>query len=96
MNFLNLWLEILALVLITGGLGLGLWRLFKGPTVPDRVVAADTLAIITTAGLIWIASKFDNPIYLDIALVYGALAFVAIIAIARTIEIAHSPKESKL
>ncbi|MDM8558559.1 monovalent cation/H+ antiporter complex subunit F [Candidatus Parabeggiatoa sp. HSG14] len=92
MNLLNLGLEILALIFISTGLGLGLWRLFKGPTVPDRVVAADTLAIVTTAGLVWIASKFDNPIYLDIALVYGALAFVAIITIARTIETAYSSK----
>jgi len=65
---------------------LGLWRLLIGTTVPDRVVAADTLAVITTAGLVWLASQFDNPIYLDIALVYGALAFVAVVAIARTIE----------
>jgi multicomponent Na+:H+ antiporter subunit F len=86
---LSLNLEILAFVFIVGALLLSLWRLFQGPTVPDRVVAADTLAVITTAGLVWLASQFDNPIYLDIALVYGILAFVAIVAIARTIEGAH-------
>ncbi len=85
-DFLILCLKILAFLLISGASLLGMWRLFKGNTVPDRVVAADTLAIITTAGLVWLASEFDNPIYLDIALVYGALAFVAVIAIARTIE----------
>jgi len=76
----------LAFALLGGALLLGMWRLLRGPTVPDRVVAADTLAVITTAGLVWLASEFDNPIYLDIALVYGALAFVAVVAIARTIE----------
>jgi multisubunit Na+/H+ antiporter MnhF subunit len=86
MNLLLLYLEILAFILVGGALLLGLWRLFRGPTVPDRVVAADTLAVITTAALVWLASQFDNPIYLDIALVYGALAFVAVIAIARAIE----------
>lgn len=79
-------LPIAAFSLIGGALLLAMWRLFKGPTVPDRVVAADTLAVITTAGLVWLASELDNPIYLDIALVYGALAFVAVVAIARTIE----------
>ncbi len=86
---LHLYLEIFGLILIVGALVLGLWRLFKGPTVPDRVVAADTLAIIVTAGLVWLASQLDNPIYLDIALVYGVLAFVAVIAIARAIEGSH-------
>jgi len=79
-------LEILAFILICGALLLSMWRLFKGDTVPDRVVAADTLAVITIAGLVWLASEFDNPVYLDIALVYGALAFVAVVAIARAIE----------
>jgi len=86
---LHLYLEIFGLILIVGALLLGLWRLFKGPTVPDRVVAADTLAIIVTACLVWLASQFDNPIYLDIALVYGVLAFVAVVAIARAIEGSH-------
>ncbi|MEK8019067.1 MAG: monovalent cation/H+ antiporter complex subunit F [Candidatus Parabeggiatoa sp.] len=86
---LHLYLEIFGLILIVAALLLGLWRLFKGPTVPDRVVAADTLAIIVTAGLVWLASQLDNPIYLDIALVYGVLAFVAVVAIARAIEGSH-------
>ncbi len=86
MNFLALPLEIFSFILIGSAVLLGLWRLLIGTTVPDRVVAADTLAVITTAGLVWLASQFDNPIYLDIALVYGALAFVAVVAIARTIE----------
>jgi len=85
----SLSLEILAFIFVIAALLLSLWRLFQGPTVPDRVIAADTLAVITTASLVWIASQFDNPIYLDIALVYGILAFVAIVAIARTIEGAH-------
>ena len=85
-DFISLGLEILAFILICGALLLGMWRLFKGDTVPDRVVAADTLAVITIAGLVWLASEFDNPVYLDIALVYGALAFVAVVAIARAIE----------
>ena len=86
MNLAIFVLEVVAFIFIGTALLLGMWRLFIGPTVPDRVVAADTLAIITTVGLVWLASKFDNPIYLDIALVYGILAFVAVVAIARAIE----------
>ena len=76
----------LAFVLIISGSFLALWRMFRGPTVPDRVVAADTLVVISTAALVWLASEFDNPIFLDIALVYAALAFVGVVAIARAIE----------
>jgi len=79
-------LEIIAFIFIVIASLLGMWRLFVGPTVPDRVVASDTLGVITTAGLVWLASKLDNAIYLDIALVYGILAFMGVVAVARVIE----------
>jgi multisubunit Na+/H+ antiporter MnhF subunit len=75
-----------ALLLMASSVALGLVRLFLGPTGPDRVVAADTLAVITTAGLVWFASASGRSIYLDIALVYGALAFVGVVALARAVE----------
>lgn len=65
---------------------LGLVRLILGPTAPDRVVAADTLAMITTVVLLGMALWFNSALYLDVALIYSTLAFVGIVAIARAIE----------
>ena len=79
-------LEMITVVLVGAGIIMSSIRLFIGPTTPDRVVAGDTLAVITTAGLTGMASAFDNPVYLDVALVYGTLAFVGTVAIARAIE----------
>ncbi len=79
-------LQLLAVILLGFAVLLGFIRLILGPTTADRVVAADTLAVITTAGLASLAMVFDNPIYLDIALIYGTLAFVGTVAMARAIE----------
>ena len=79
-------LQIIAFLLISASVLLILIRLFLGPTTPDRVVAADTLAVITTASLVWLAGYLSNEIYLDIALVYGALAFVGVVTVARVLE----------
>ncbi len=79
-------LELLAFLLMGLALLLGLVRLILGPQVPDRIVASDTLSVITTAGIAGLAAWFANPLYLDVALVYGVLAFVAVIALARSIE----------
>lgn len=79
-------LQIIAFLLIAAAVSISLLRLILGPTTPDRVVAADTLAVITTASLVWMAEFLDNGIYLDIALVYGALAFVGVITVARVLE----------
>ena len=82
-------LQWIAVGLLATAILLSVVRLLLGPTTPDRVVAADTLSVIATAGLVALASVFDNPIYLDIALVYGTLAFVGTVAVARAIEGNH-------
>jgi len=83
-------MEQVAAILMGLALLLGFIRLLLGPTAPDRVVSADTLSVIVTAGLVAIGAWLGNAIYLDVALVYGALAFVGIVAIARAIEGGHS------
>lgn len=79
-------LEIIAAVLLGAALLIALLRLALGPSAPDRVVAADTLTVITTIAIVGLALLFGNPLYLDVALVFGVLAFVGVVAIARAIE----------
>ncbi|MEJ2590977.1 MAG: monovalent cation/H+ antiporter complex subunit F [Candidatus Thiodiazotropha sp.] len=79
-------LEIIALAMLALAVLLGLLRLLLGPAAPDRVVAADTLSVITTSGLAVLAALLGSPLYLDVALIYGTLAFVGVVAIARAIE----------
>ena len=79
-------LHVVALCLLGAGFVLCVARFLLGPSTPDRLVAADTLSILITAGLAWIALLLDNSIYLSVALVYGALSFVGTVALARAIE----------
>lgn len=79
-------LEILAAILLGAALLIALLRFLLGPTAPDRVVAADTLTVITTIAIVSLALLFANPVYLDVALVFGVLAFVGVVAVARAIE----------
>lgn len=79
-------LEILAAILLGAAVLLTLYRLLAGPTNPDRVVAADTFSIITTVAIAALAALFGSALYLDVALIYGVLAFAGIVALARAIE----------
>ena len=79
-------LELVVLGMLGAALLLALVRLLLGPHSGDRVVAADTMSVITTAGLAGIAALLGSALYLDVALIYGVLAFVAVVAIARAIE----------
>lgn len=82
---LGLW-ETVLLGILGAAVVLAILRLWLGPHAPDRIVAADTLSVISTAGLVLLALLLDSPLYLDVALIYGVLAFVGIVALARAIE----------
>lgn len=78
--------DLVVIFLVSMGLLLSLLRLWKGPSVADRIIAADTISVIVTATIVLMAFWFNSELYLDVALVYGVLAFVGVIALARMIE----------
>ncbi|MBN2208453.1 MAG: cation:proton antiporter [Candidatus Coatesbacteria bacterium] len=78
--------EIVFSAIIGLAILLCLLRMLKGPTAPDRAVAVDTMATITTALLVLLGSFFERSVYLDVALVYAVLTFVGLVAIARFLE----------
>ncbi|RKY77543.1 cation:proton antiporter [candidate division KSB1 bacterium] len=78
--------EIIFLAIIGAGVILCLLRMLKGPTAPDRAVAVDTMATVTTALLVLLGFVFKRYVYLDVSLVYAVLTFIGSIAIARFLE----------
>jgi multicomponent Na+:H+ antiporter subunit F len=59
------------------------YRLIFGPTLPDRIVAAQAITTKTLAILVLLAFIYDQMIFLDISLTYAILAFLSVLAIAR-------------
>jgi multicomponent Na+:H+ antiporter subunit F len=76
----------IAFVLIFLGMVFGIIRLVIGPEIVDRVVAIDLLTIIAIAVIALLAHVADRFIYLDVALVYGLLSFLGVLAVARYLE----------
>ena len=72
-----------ALVLASSAVVLVTWRLFKGPDAPNRAVALDVLTLITMPLMVGLAVYVKRAIYLDVALVYGMLSFLCVVALAR-------------
>ncbi|RIA55710.1 monovalent cation/H+ antiporter complex subunit F [Dichotomicrobium thermohalophilum] len=61
-------------------------RLVIGRTLVDRIVAVDMLTIIVIVLIALYAHVAGRAAYLDVALVYGLLSFLAVLAIARFID----------
>ena len=77
---------IAAAVLIFLGVAFGVLRLVLGRTAVDRVAAVDMLTVVSISLIALYAHVAGRFIYLDVALVYGVLSFLAILAIARYLE----------
>ena len=68
------------------GMVLSFARLILGPTIADRAVALDGMTIIAISLIVFIAYYSNRVIYLDVAIVYGLISFIGIVAIARYLE----------
>lgn len=76
----------IAAVLIFFGIVFGVLRLIIGRTAVDRVVAIDMLTVVSISLIALYAHLSGRFAYLDVALVYGLLSFLAVLAIARFLE----------
>jgi multicomponent Na+:H+ antiporter subunit F len=61
-------------------------RLIMGHTVVDRIAAVDLLTVISISMIALYAHIAGRFVYLDVALVYGVLSFLAVVATARYLE----------
>ncbi|WP_174801703.1 cation:proton antiporter [Martelella limonii] len=61
------------------------FRVVRGPTLPDRVLALDMLVAVGMGFIVVIAVRSGFTLYIDIAIALGLVGFLATIAFARFI-----------
>ena len=71
-------LALLALVL--------LYRVFKGPNVIDRVLAADSIDIILGIVMILFGTIEERAMYLDLGLIITLLGFIGTVLVSKYLE----------
>jgi multicomponent K+:H+ antiporter subunit F len=62
---------------------LNAWRLLRGPGVPDRILALDTLYINALALVVVLGVALDSKLYFEVAMLIGLLGFVGTVALAK-------------
>jgi multicomponent K+:H+ antiporter subunit F len=72
-----------ALVLLGAALVLNVWRLVRGPSAADRIVALDTAYINTIALLVLLGIARDSALYFEAALLIALLGFVGTVALCK-------------
>ncbi|OFZ19118.1 MAG: hypothetical protein A2X94_10235 [Bdellovibrionales bacterium GWB1_55_8] len=61
-------------------------RLAIGPSLPDRVVALDLLAVLSAGFITIYAISAHQPVYLDVAITLTLIAFLSTVAFARYVQ----------
>lgn len=79
MIFLLCFILLAAALLITG------YRLFRGPTAADRILALDLLAVITAAAVLIHAVSSGQRVFIDVVVALGIIVFFGTVALAQTI-----------
>jgi multicomponent Na+:H+ antiporter subunit F len=70
----------------------GLWRVLRGPTAADRMLAAQLFGTTAVACLLLLAQAFNQPSLRDVALVFALLATVTAVAFVRRVWAAAEQK----
>jgi len=76
-------------LLIGGSLFCCLYRLWRGPTIADRINAADVIALGFVGLAIGHGWKYGNAVWLDVAMVAGLVLFVGTTAVSLFISPEH-------
>ncbi|CAE6930781.1 MULTISPECIES: K+/H+ antiporter subunit F [Pseudomonas] len=76
---------VIALCLLMLGIALilTLARLIKGPDLPDRILALDTLYINSIALLVLFGVWLGSDLYFEAALLIAVMGFIGTVAVAK-------------
>lgn len=74
---------LLCLGIMSVAMVLNIMRLLKGPDLPDRILALDTLYINAIALIILLGLYLDSDLFFEAALLIAVMGFVGTVAIAK-------------
>lgn len=71
--------------MISLAMALNLWRLVRGPGMPDRILSLDTLGINTIALVMLLGIMLGNAVFYEAALIIAMMGFVGTVALCKFI-----------
>ncbi|GHC10179.1 K+/H+ antiporter subunit F [Thermomonas carbonis] len=77
------WAVIAAMHVVGVAMLLALVRLLRGPSLPDRILALDTLFVSAIAQLVLFGMHLGTAVYFEAALVIAMLGFVGTVVLSK-------------
>lgn len=78
-----IWVSIIIVVVSMFGM---LYRIFRGPSTPDRLVALDAIGVMFISATALLSILFDTSFFLDVILLLAVLSFIGTVSFSKFIE----------
>lgn len=79
------WIHTIFALILLPAIATGMFRILRGPTAADRMMTAQLFGTCGVAILLLLSAGMNNPVLLDIALVFALLAALATVTfVSRT------------
>ncbi len=73
----------IAFGLVAVAVAMSFWRLLRGPSAPDRILALDTLNINTIALLVLLGIHLSSALFFEAALLIALMGFISTVAFCK-------------
>jgi len=73
---------ILVLLAIVGML----YRVFRGPSIPDRLIALDAIGVMLISAIALLSVLFDTGFFLEVILLIAIMSFIGTVSFSKFIE----------
>ena len=77
--------SVCLVLVILSMLGL-LYRVWKGTSVPDRLVALDAIGVMLISAIALMSILFDTPFFIDAILLIAIMSFIGTVSFSKFIE----------
>lgn len=78
-----IWISLLIVILSIFGM---LYRIFLGPTVPDRLIALDAIGVMFISATALLSILFKTEFFFEVILLIAVLSFIGTVAFSKFIE----------
>lgn len=78
-----IWIALI--IVIVSMLGL-LYRIFLGPTIPDRIIALDAIGVMFISATALLSILFNTEFFFEVILLIAVLSFIGTVAFSKFIE----------
>lgn len=78
-----IWISLIIVILSMVGL---LYRIFRGPSIPDRLIALDAIGVMFISATALLSILFETKFFIEVILLIAVLSFIGTVGFSKFIE----------